>query len=97
MATRSLSGEVASASSRRSNPVRREAATRVPLLDVEGLAEWLGVEVVFVRRLVAERRIPFVKIGKFVRFDPGEVSVWIDRQRVSPKNQSSRTRTTNRG
>ena len=95
MATRSLSGEVASAPSRRSNPVRRKPAPRAPLLDAEGLAEWLGVEVVFVRRLVAERRVPFVKLGKFVRFDPDEVAAWIDGQRVPPI-QSSRNRRPNR-
>ena len=35
-----------------------------------------------VRRLVAERRIPFFKVGKFVRFDPGELDVWLEQQRV---------------
>jgi len=59
-------------------------------LDVEGLAGWLGIEVVFVRRLVAERRIPFVKIGRLVRFDPEEVAAWIDGQRVPPEVRSSR-------
>ena len=36
----------------------------------------------FVRRLVAERRIPYVKVGKFVRFDPAELEAWIDERRV---------------
>jgi len=31
---------------------------------------------------VVERRIPFLKIGKFIRFDPYEVARWIDDQRV---------------
>jgi excisionase family DNA binding protein len=61
------------------------------------VAEWLGVEVVFVRRLVAERRIPFVKIGKFVRFDPAEVLTWIDGQRVKPVQRSSQVRSRTRG
>ena len=42
----------------------------------------MGIDVVFVRRLVAERRIPFVKIGRLVRFDPEEIAAWIDGQRV---------------
>jgi hypothetical protein len=42
MVTPSRGGAVASTPSRRSNPVRRKAAIRAPLLDVEGLAEWLG-------------------------------------------------------
>jgi excisionase family DNA binding protein len=36
----------------------------------------------FVRRLIAERRVPFRKIGKFIRFDPHEIEEWIDAQRV---------------
>jgi excisionase family DNA binding protein len=52
------------------------------LLGIGEVACWLGVEVVFVRRLIAQRRIPFVKIGKYVRFEPDEVARWIETQRV---------------
>jgi excisionase family DNA binding protein len=55
---------------------------RDPLLDVDGVAEALGVTSRHIRRLVAERRIPFFKVGKFVRFDPGELDLWLDQQRV---------------
>jgi excisionase family DNA binding protein len=65
-----------------STAARDRAQTRTELIDIEALATWLGVEIVFVRRLVAERRIPFLKIGKFVCFDPPEVARWIDDQRV---------------
>jgi excisionase family DNA binding protein len=57
-------------------------AARTELIGIGALAAWLGVEIAFVRRLVAERRIPFLKIGKFVRFDPDEVATWLDQQRV---------------
>lgn len=52
------------------------------LLDVDDAAVRLGVTVRFVRRLVAERRIPYVKVGKFVRFDPADVERWIDDHRI---------------
>ena len=55
------------------------------LLDVRGAAERLGVTDRFIRRLVEERRIPFHKIGKLVRFDPFEVDRWIDTCRVEPR------------
>ena len=55
------------------------------LLDVRGAAERLGVTDRFIRRLVEERRIPFRKIGKLVRFDPLEVDRWIDTCRVEPR------------
>jgi excisionase family DNA binding protein len=53
------------------------------LLTIEQLAERLGVSIRHVRRLVAERRVPYLKVGKFVRFDPAEVSSWLDESRRS--------------
>ncbi len=51
------------------------------LIDVAALAERLGVTQRFVRRLTAEDRVPFLKIGKFVRFDPREIDEWVNGQR----------------
>jgi excisionase family DNA binding protein len=72
-----------------SNPRRRAEGPRAPLLGVDEVAGWLGVEVVYVRRLVSERRIPFVKLGKYVRFDPDEVAGWVDGLRVQPTSRSA--------
>ena len=41
-------------------------------------AQWLTVPERMVRRLVAERRIPFVKVGRYVRFRPQDVKDWRD-------------------
>ena len=88
MATGALIGEAVSPPQKGS--IRREHVTaqRMRFLDVKELAGWLGVEVVFVRRLIAERRVPFVKIGRFVRFDPEEIAAWIDSQRVPTEARS---------
>jgi excisionase family DNA binding protein len=48
------------------------------LLTIDQLAEHLGVTQRHIRRLVAERRIPFLKVGRFVRFDPSDVGTWLD-------------------
>ena len=69
---------------------------RDPLLDVDGVAEALGVTSRHIRRLVAERRIPFFKVGKFVRFDPGELDVWLDQQRVELRRSPSSFRAAGR-
>lgn len=53
------------------------------LLDVPTTADRLGVSVRYVRRLVAERRIPYIKLGHLLRFDPDEVDAWVDQARVS--------------
>ena len=60
--------------------------TRQPprtLIDVPVTAARLGVSVRYVRRLVAERRLPYYKLGHLLRFDPDEVDAWLDRARVS--------------
>ena len=53
-----------------------------PLLDMEEVARWLCTTVRHVQRLVTERRIPYVKVGHFVRFDPADVASWIEDQKV---------------
>jgi excisionase family DNA binding protein len=51
------------------------------LLTIDQLAECLGITVRHVRRLVAERRVPYVKVGRLVRFDPDSIKEWLDRAR----------------
>lgn len=61
----------------------RSGAIRLPhLLDIPALAEHLGITQRHVRRLVAERRLPFVKVGRLVRFDPEDVAGWLAARRV---------------
>jgi excisionase family DNA binding protein len=69
------------------------ASTQLPdrLLDIQGLAEHLGVNVRHIRRLVAERRIPFIKWGHLIRFDPSEVAAWLQAARV-PNRDATRDR-----
>lgn len=51
------------------------------LLNIAEIAEYLGVDVRHIRRLVHERRIPFIKWGHLLRFDPDEIATWIDQHR----------------
>jgi excisionase family DNA binding protein len=52
------------------------------LLTMDQLAEHLGVTPRHVRRLVDERRVPFLRVGRFIRFDPAEIGEWLDSRRV---------------
>ena len=52
------------------------------LIDIPGLADRLGVSQRFVRRLIAERRVPFYKVGKFIRFDSSDIDQWIENHRI---------------
>lgn len=55
-----------------------------PLLDIRAAAKRLSCSERFVRRLVQERRIPFVKLGGTrVRFLDSDLEHWIDGQRIN--------------
>jgi excisionase family DNA binding protein len=56
-----------------------------PLWNIQTVARRLGVEVRHVRRLVTERRIPFIKWGHLLRFDPAEIEAWLDGARRPPE------------
>jgi excisionase family DNA binding protein len=56
------------------------------LLTIEDVAAHLHVTVRHVRRLVAERRIPFIKWGHLLRFDPCQIAEWLASRRVPTTN-----------
>ncbi len=55
------------------------------LLDIDGAADHLNVSPRFIRRLVAQRRVNYLKIGKFVRFDQDELDEWVQQQRIDAR------------
>ncbi|MGW3626495.1 helix-turn-helix domain-containing protein [Streptomyces sp. NPDC000880] len=61
------------------------------LLTVEEAAERLGTGVRFVRRLITERRIRYVKLGKPVRIPESVLAAYVEERTVEPV-RSSRSR-----
>lgn len=60
------------------------------LLTVEQAAERLGTSVRFPRRLIAERRITFVRVGRHVRIPEGALDALIEAGTVEAVERSSR-------
>lgn len=58
------------------------------LLDITAVAARLGVSVRHVRRLVHERRIPYIKWGHLIRFDPTDIEQWLDDSRRTPHDRN---------
>ncbi|MEU8679091.1 excisionase family DNA-binding protein [Streptomyces sp. NPDC048560] len=54
------------------------------LLTVEEAAERLGTGVRFIRRLISERRIRYVKLGKHVRIADTVLSAYVAERTVEP-------------
>jgi excisionase family DNA binding protein len=59
------------------------------LLTIEQLAQRLGTTIRHIRRLVAERRVPYLKVGRLVRFDPEAVNAWLDTTRSHSRRPGS--------
>jgi excisionase family DNA binding protein len=59
----------------RGRPARLSQSGRY--LDAREAGECLGVGERFVRRLVAERRIPYYKLGRYVRFAAADLDAFI--------------------
>lgn len=57
---------------------------RTPLMKVPDAARYLNMSPRQLYRLMAERRIPFVRAGgRAVRFRPAELDAWLDAQQVT--------------
>jgi excisionase family DNA binding protein len=59
----------------------------MPLLDVNQAAERLGTSPRFIRRLIAERRIAYTKLGKHVRVDSADLDALVAAGRVEAVRQ----------
>ena len=68
--------------------VGQETAELDTLLSVEQAAERLGTSVRFVRRLVFERRIAYVKLGRHVRISSRDLDAFIRASRVEVRPSS---------
>jgi len=52
------------------------------MLSIPEVAHALGVSPRWVRRAVIERRLPYVKVGRLVRFDANDVEAFIATNRI---------------
>ncbi len=58
------------------------------LLTLAEVAERLNTTPRHVRRLVAERRIAYRKLGRYVRFHPDDVDEYVATHRVTPASRT---------
>jgi excisionase family DNA binding protein len=54
------------------------------ILTPEEAADFLGVSLRTIRYWVAERRIPYFHLGRFIRFKPADLTAFLESGRVEP-------------
>ena len=52
------------------------------LLDINEAAERLGTTERHMRALIVDRKIPYIKVGRLIRFDPSALDEWIEAQTI---------------
>ena len=57
------------------------------LLDVKQCADVLRLKVSTIYALVHEQRIPHIKLGRALRFDPDRIREWIEAQTREPRRE----------
>jgi excisionase family DNA binding protein len=52
------------------------------LLDVPAAAERLNISVRHLRELLYRREVPYLKVGRLVRFDPADLDAWLEARKI---------------
>lgn len=59
------------------------------LLGVKDLAEYIGVGIQWVYERVQLKEIPYIKVGKLLRFRKSDIDTWLDGLKIPPMNSLS--------
>ena len=59
------------------------------LMSIEEAAQYTGLSVNTLYKMVAQRRIPYVKLGSRLMFNVGSLDEWIKQNTVMPMPQKS--------
>jgi len=54
------------------------------LLTVKDVSAITGLAPDTIYKMVSQRRIPFIKVGRLVKFKQGAIEAWIEKQSVEP-------------
>jgi excisionase family DNA binding protein len=54
------------------------------LIDINEAGEYLRVSKNTIYSWICQRKIPFVKMGRLVRFDLRDIDKWVEKNKVNP-------------
>lgn len=64
--------------------MKREQVARFELMSIKEAAIYTGLSIKTLYTMVSQRRIPYVKVGRLLRFDVGLLNQWLKEQTVMP-------------
>ena len=54
------------------------------LVNTKELAKYIGITEGTARVWVCHKKIPYVKVGRLVKFDLNAIDAWVDKNKVEP-------------
>ena len=54
------------------------------LIGIQEAARYTGIKATTLYKWVSQRKIPYIKMGRLVKFDPVKLEEWIKQQTVMP-------------
>jgi excisionase family DNA binding protein len=85
-----LASQVATQVGKAIKPILDQYPLREDLLfDVQELAEYLSVSTQWVYERVQLKEIPYIKVGKLLRFRKPDINTWLDGLKVPPMSPLS--------
>ena len=64
--------------------MNRTAPMTRRIISIQEAADYTGLSVQTLYKMVSQRRIPFVKMGRLTKFDVGLLDTWIKQNTVMP-------------
>ena len=56
------------------------------LLDIQEVSQLIGISISTLYKMTSQRRIPFVKIGRLIKFDRKKILEWIEQNSVQEES-----------
>ena len=66
----------------RARNIKQESVDAI--LDAQGLADYLQLDISWIHRQVQLKTIPYFKAGKYLRFRKSAIDKWIDKETINP-------------
>jgi excisionase family DNA binding protein len=60
------------------------------LLTITQVGNLTNIKTATLRKFVAQREIPFVKLGRLVRFVPSEIEQWVKERKVAEQKRKEK-------
>lgn len=64
--------------------MKREQVERFELISIQEAALYTSLSIKTLYAMVSQRRVPYVKVGRLLRFDMGLLNQWLQGQTVMP-------------